>query len=135
MLKTIPDIVRYQFIESIIRGGISIICRGHSEAKNKFLKSYDPSKPSTNIMYLDAYNLFGHSVIQLLPTKIFDWVIPKNLNLSNSFDDSSIAPFLELDLNYIDELHDLHNNYPLAPQKRKVINGVKPESRRNQRRE
>ena len=60
-----------------------MICRGHSEAKNKFLKSNDPSKPSTNIMYLDANNLFGHSKIQLLPTEMFDWVIPKHFNLQS----------------------------------------------------
>ena len=29
---------------------------------------------------------------------------------------SSIGYFLEFDLKYPDELHELHNNYPLAPE-------------------
>ena len=33
---------------------------------------------------------------------------------------SSIGYFLEFDLKYPDELHELHNNYPLAPEKRAV---------------
>ena len=46
-LKLISDTEKNQFIESTIRGGISIICKGHTEAKNKFLKPYD-IKPTNN---------------------------------------------------------------------------------------
>ena len=37
--KLISNIEKYQFIESTIRGGISIICKGYAEANNIFLKS------------------------------------------------------------------------------------------------
>ena len=30
---------------------------------------------------------------------------------------SPIGYFLEVDLEYLDELHELHNDYPLAPEK------------------
>ena len=30
---------------------------------------------------------------------------------------SEIGYFLEVDLEYLDELHELHNDYPLAPEK------------------
>ena len=108
--KQISDIGKYQFVGSTKRGGTSIICRGHSETNNKFLKSYDPSNPSKNIMYLDANNLYEHSMMQLLPTEIFDWVIPKNFNPDNFYDDGSIGSFLELDRDYFDELHYLHSD-------------------------
>ena len=69
------------------------------------------------------------------------WNIVKFQNImakivGNFSDDSSIGFFLELDLNYIDQLHDLHNDYPLTLVKIKVINEVNPWIwRRNQRSE
>ena len=38
-LKLISDIDKYQFIESMTRGSISMIYKGHTETNNKFLKS------------------------------------------------------------------------------------------------
>ena len=35
----------------------------------------------------------------------------------NSTEKSPIGYFLEVDLEYSDELHELHNDYPLAPEK------------------
>ena len=58
------------------KGGISMTCKGFAEANIKFLKSYDASKPTSYITYLDANNLYGHSMMQLLLTKILDWVNP-----------------------------------------------------------
>ena len=41
-------------------------------------------------------------------------------SLDNYSKDSSIGCFLEADLDYPDELHDLHNDYPLEGGKIKV---------------
>ena len=51
---------------------VFIISKGYSEANNKLLKFYNANKPITNIIYLDANNLYRHSMIQLLPTGILD---------------------------------------------------------------
>ena len=67
-LKLISDKERYLFIQRTIRVGIFMICKGYAEANNKFLKSYDAKKPTSYIIYLDTNNLYGHSMIQLLPT-------------------------------------------------------------------
>ena len=40
-----------------------MICKDHSKTNNKFLKSYNPSKLSTHIMYLGANNLHGHPIL------------------------------------------------------------------------
>ena len=61
-LKLISDTEKYQFIESTIRGGISMICKDYPEVNNKFLKSYEANKPTSHIIYLDANNLYGHSL-------------------------------------------------------------------------
>ena len=38
-LKLISDVKKYQFLESTIRGGISMICKSYAESNNKFLES------------------------------------------------------------------------------------------------
>ena len=57
-----------QFIESGIRGGVSLISHRHSIANNKYmLKNYDPDKELKSIIYLDANNLYGWAMCEPLP--------------------------------------------------------------------
>ena len=58
-LELMTDIDMFQFIEKGIRGGISYIANRDGEANNKYMFYYDTSKPSKNIMYLDANDLYG----------------------------------------------------------------------------
>ena len=44
---------------------------------------------------------------------------PQNFNLNNYFDNGSKGCFPEVDPDYHDDLHDLHNYYYLAPEKNK----------------
>ena len=46
----------YLFVEEVLRGGISHICKRFSEANNKDMKNSDPTKPSKFITYLDENN-------------------------------------------------------------------------------
>ena len=39
-------------------------------------------------------------------------------------DNSSIGYFLKVDLEYPEELHELHNDFPLAPEKIAVSSGM-----------
>ena len=39
----------YLFTEKAMRGGISYIAKTFSKANNKYMKSYDNSKPSNNM--------------------------------------------------------------------------------------
>ena len=55
--------------------------------------------------------------MQLLQTEILDWADPKDFNLDFYSKGSPIGCFIETDLNFPDELHDLHNGYPIAGQK------------------
>ena len=74
-------------------------------------------------MYFDASNLYGWAMTQYLPYGGFKWVTKKEiskLNLSLIRGDSLSGYIFELDLEYCDELHDFHNDYPLAPEKLKV---------------
>ena len=65
-------------------------------------------------------NLYGHAMSQYLPYGGFKWV--KNIDkikqkLMNIKSNSSTGYILEVDLEYPQELHDIHNDYPLAPEK------------------
>jgi hypothetical protein len=72
-------------------------------------------------MYLDANNLYGHSMSQKLPTGKFEWLYKFDIDFLKRFDcNGDYGLFVECDLNYPKELHDLHNNYPLAVEKRNV---------------
>ena len=79
--------------------------------------------PSKYIMYLDANNLYGWAMSQYLPTSGFRWLTEREINkidLAKYKKDSKKGVILEVDLEYPQELHDLHNDYPLAPKKMKV---------------
>ena len=56
-LQKMPDIDMYLFVEKGLRGEISYIAKRHSKLNNKYIKNYDPTKPSKYISYLDMNNL------------------------------------------------------------------------------
>ena len=110
----------FQFIEKGMRGGISYIANRYGKANNKYMKKYDEKAPSKYIMYLDANNLYGWAVSQYLPTGGFKWLKQNEidkLDLGKYEDDSKKGLILEVDLDYPHELHDSHNDYPLAAEK------------------
>ena len=57
-LELISDIDKYYFVEEGLRGGYSYISKRFSEANNKCMKNYDPTKESKYIIDLDANNLY-----------------------------------------------------------------------------
>ena len=83
------------------------------------MKSYDDSKPSKYIMYLDEKKLYGLSMSQYLPYSGLKWLNQKEIDIDvNSIGkNSSDGYMLEVDLKCPDELHVLHNDYPLPPEK------------------
>ena len=89
------------------------------------MSDYDSNKPPTFINYFDKNNLYGWSMSEYLPYKKFEWVENVDEFDVNSIDEKSeIGYFLEVDLEYLNELHELHNDYPLAPEKITVTNDM-----------
>ena len=110
-LLTDPDMLL--MFEQGIRGGVSSIMTRHGKANNKYMgEDFNPAEPSKYLQYLDANNLYGWAMSKPLPTKGFKWMTEDEL--TNWKD---IPCILEVDLEYPKELHDAHNDYPLAPER------------------
>ena len=73
--------------------------------------------PSKYTIYLDANNVYGWAMSKYLPYNGFKWLKQNEIDkfdVNSTSENSSIGYILEVDLEYPDELHDLHNNYPLG---------------------
>ena len=126
-LEFMTDIDMFQFIEKGMRGGVSYITNRYGKANNKYMKEYNEKAPSKYIMYLDANNLYGWAMSQYPPTGNFKWMTDKEISkidLGKYKADGKKGLILEVDLEYPQELHDIHNDYPVAPEKVKVSNNM-----------
>ena len=67
------------------KGRNSYITEMYAKGNNKYMKDYDPTKPSKYISYLDMNNLYGWAVSDYLPYGGIKWL--KNVD---NFDANSI---------------------------------------------
>ena len=118
MLEKISNTGKCLFIEKWLNRVISFIAKRYAKAKNKYIKNYNPKKTSKFIIYLDLNNLYGWSMSEYLPYEGFKWL--RNVD---GFDmmligkESKTGYILEVDLEYPDELYELHSDYPLVSEK------------------
>ena len=119
-LDLLTDSDQGLFIEKGIRGGISMISNRFAVANNPEVPDHDASEPKNWLQYLDANNLYGWAMMQPLPERNFRFL---SENEVNEFDvnvprvEDDKGYILEVDLEYPAELHQLHNDYPLAPER------------------
>ena len=108
--------------EKGIRGGISMITKRHGEANNPYMgEEFDLDTPTKYLAYLDANNRYGWAMCNTLPVRRFEWMSNSELK-----DWKNHPCVLEVDLGYPKELHGLHNDYPLAPERLKIGGVEKP---------
>ena len=106
------------FIEKGLRGGISYLAKRYPKSNNKYIKNYNPKKPSKFITYLDMNKLYGWAMSGYLPYGRFKCLENvDNFDVNSISEESPIGYILEVDLEYPDELHVLQNDYQLAPEK------------------
>ena len=95
-----------------------MISHRHAEANNPYMgESYTEDKEHSYISYLDANNLYGWAMSQPLPCGDFKWSEERDVSklIAQYADNESAGCIVKCDLKYPAELHDLHNDYPLAP--------------------
>ena len=123
-LELLTDVDMLLMVEKGIRGGICHAIYRYAKANNKYMKNYDKKEESSYIQYLDANNLYGWALSQKLPVSNFKW--KKNMSkftkqfLKNYNEDSDKGYILEVDVNYRENVHDLHSDLPFSPERMKI---------------
>ena len=122
-LELINDEDLHMKIEKGIRGGISTIGSiRHVKVNNKYCPDYDPTKPSDYLEYIDANSLYSTAMRMRLPYEapiavdkipVLEDVVKEVMNITP---DDELCRLYIVDLEYPKELHDKHNDYPLAPE-------------------
>lgn len=118
-LELMSDIDQILMIEKGIRGGNSFVSQRYACA------NLEPREGEAyeEIAYIDANNLYGLSSSLPMPTRGYTWLKEEEieeLDVASLSDKDETGYILEVDLHYPKCLHDLHNNFPLAPEKRKI---------------
>jgi len=120
-LDLFTDPEMHLFIENNIRGGTSMISNRYAKVNNKHTEDgLDTTLPTNFLSLIDANNLYGHLISQPLPTGNFRFLTDdemKHIDILNVPDDHHTGYILEVDVEYPHDLHELHNDYPLAPEK------------------
>ena len=95
----------------------------YCRANNEFVEGYDSGREKSFVTYWDVNNLYGAAMLEYLPYDGFEWVDESEvdgIDFSCVSASSNVGYFLKVDLEYPSELHELHNDYPLAPETLRV---------------
>ncbi len=126
-LENLTSIQMYQMFEGNLRGGVSMITQRYAKSNNKYLKNYNVNKPSSYILSLDCNNLYGKSLRSFLPISDFKFMKRSQINKITTAeimqwnDEAPTGYVLMVDLKYPSKLHMRDSDYPLAPDRLKVL--------------
>ena len=113
-LDLLTDIDILLIVEKGISGGICHSIYQYAKANNKYMKDYDKNKESSYIQYRDVNNLYGWAISQKLPINNFEWTKDASqFNedfIKNYSEESDDGYFREVDIQYLEKLHELHND-------------------------
>ena len=77
-----------------------------------------------HLQYWDVNNLYGWAMSQKLPVNNFEWIKDTSqFNedfIKNYNEESDEGYFLEVDVQYLEKLHELHNDLPFLPERMKI---------------
>ena len=90
----------------------------------KYMKDYDKNEESSYHEYWDIKNLNGWAMLLKLPVNGFEWVEDISqfyeIFIKSYNEESDKGYFHEVDVQYPEKLHDLHNELPFLPETIKI---------------
>ena len=123
-LDLLVDIDMLVMVQKGRRGWLYHSICWYTKANDKYMKDYDKNKESSYIQYWDVNNLYDWTMSQKLPVSNFDRIkdtfeytkdVMKNYN-----EESDEGYFLEADVQYPENVHNLHNDLPFLPEWMKI---------------
>ena len=92
-------------------------------------ENHDKNKELSYIQYWGVNNLYGWAMPQKFPLNNFEWIKDTsqfNVDFKKNYnEESDEGYFLEVDLQYLEKLHELHNDLPFLPERIKIENDEK----------
>ncbi|CAG8449308.1 3563_t:CDS:2 [Cetraspora pellucida] len=127
-IELFTDMSMHDFIEEAKRGGIAMAGHRYFKANNpKIGKTFNPSKPTTWILYVDANNLYGWAMSQYLPIKNYQWegrhehfknnpIFQKEMlnKILNTKADAKRGYFLKINTHFLLKTHKYLSDLPPA---------------------
>ena len=118
------DIDMLLMVQKGIRGGICHFIYRYAKANNKYMRDHDKNKESSCIQYWDVNNLYGWAMLQKLPVYNFEWIkytSQFNEHFFKKFnEESDEGYFLEVNIQYLEKLLELHNDLPFLTERMKI---------------
>ena len=110
--------------EKGMRGITSHTVHRYAKADNKNMQNYYKNKKPSSLKYWNVHNLDGWAVYKKFPVNDLKWVIDIsefNENVIEGYNDERDEQcFLEVDVQYPGNFHNLHNNLPFFPEKMEI---------------
>ena len=117
------DIDILLMVEKGIRGGICYSIYQYAKTNNKYIKDYSTSKGLSYLQSWGANDLSGWAMLQKLPVNNFECIKEfSQFNEDLIKSDIDKGYFLEDNVQYLEKLHELHNDLPLLPERMKIEN-------------
>ena len=126
-LELISDPEMSDFFRKSIRGGMSFIATRNAKSDYTDSNVENCREKMNHIRYIDGNNLYGSQMLFDLPTEDYKFEnqafiqkIEERLKNGKKIDVDKRGMFLEVDLEYPKEVHELHEDFPLAPERYEV---------------
>ena len=111
-------------VEKWIRGGLCHSIHRYAKANNKYMEDYDENKESPYLKYWDVDNLYDCKKSKKLPVNNFERIEDTsqfNEDFIKSYNkESDEGYFPEVDVQYPEKLHELHNDLSFLPERMKI---------------